>query len=280
MDRPRNIELPFFAYGLYRPGQPAFFQLRELVKEIVVPARVSGSLHLRDGLPIIDPTGLGTVQGARLTFISDGAEEAYGRISKMEPDKHYRWQETHTDDEVLVNILVGRSPEKGSVPCEDPEWNGWTDPLFTAALDVVAETLASQEFDWNLKPLFRLQMAYLLLWASIERYVSLRYHLGEKATEKVGYLAREPAFAEGLRQHVREKREVYRAHRPQDRAVLDREFPAKAVDYYYQVRSNITHRGKGVVRDYDVLRDCLTELLPIFRRVLEAAQHDARVLPN
>ena len=49
----------------------------------------------------------------------------------------------------------------------------------------------------------------------------------------------------------------------------------KSVAYYYQVRSNITHRGKGAVRDYDMLRDSLTELLPIFREVLEAAERDA-----
>ena len=106
----------------------------------------------------------------------------------MEPDRHYRWHQAPVEG-TPANVLVGRSPEKGSVPCEDGEWNGWDDPLFTAALNVVEETLRSQTFDWNLKPLFRLQMAYLLLWSSIERYVSLRYHLGDRVTEKVGQLA-------------------------------------------------------------------------------------------
>lgn len=93
-----------------------------------------------------------------------------------------------------ANVLVGRYPKKDSCACEDAEWYGWNDPLFTAALDVVEETLESQNFEWNLKPLFRLQMAYLLLWSSIERYVSLRYHLGDRVTEKVGHLANEAAF--------------------------------------------------------------------------------------
>lgn len=223
MNRPANPELPFFAYGLFRPGQLAFFQVRDLVLEVVDPAEVAGQLRLRDGLPIIQPEGHGCVRGALLTFSPGRRAEAYDRVSKMEPDRHYRWHEALADG-ASANVLVGR-PGKGSVACEDVQWNGWNDPLFTAALDVVEETLEVQTFDWDLKPLFRLQMAYLLLWSAIERYVSLRYHLGDKATEKVGRLASEAAFATGLRDGVREKRTVYRADRPGEREVLDPESP-------------------------------------------------------
>jgi hypothetical protein len=274
MESPPNIDRPFFAYGLFRPGQLAFFQLRELVSNVAEPARVAGSLLLRDGLPIIDAAGPGYIKGALLTFLPGRAAEAYDRISAMEPDKHYRWHEAPVDGR-SANVLVGRSPRNGSVACEDAEWNGWDDPLFTAALDVVQETLESSDFDWNLKPLFRLQMAYLLLWSSIERYVSLRYHLGDKVTEKIGKLAHEAAFADSVRQHVKGKREVYRADRPGEREVLDPKSPDRAVRYYYQVRSNITHRGKGVVRDYELLKKSLAELLPIFREVLKAAERAA-----
>jgi len=274
MNLPDNVSLPFFAYGLFRPGQLAFFQLRELVIKVTEPAQVAGSLRLRDGLPIIDLQAEGCTKGALLTFLPERAVDAYGRISAMQPDQHYGWNEAELDG-VSANVLVGHSPRKGSDPCEDAEWNGWNDPLFTAALDVVEETLKSQVFEWDMKPLFRLQMAYLLLWSSIERYVSLRYHLGDKVTVKVGQLAHESPFAKGLLQHVKERREVYRADRPGEKVVLDPNSPVKAVRYYYQVRSNITHRGKGVVRDYDLLNKSLAELLPIFREVLKAAEHDA-----
>lgn len=274
MERPADIGRPFFAYGLFRPGQLAFFQLRELVSNVTDPAQIAGSLLLRDGLPIIDSAGNGCVKGALVTFWPDRTAEAYDRISAMEPDNHYRWHEAQVDG-TSANVLVGRSPRKGSVPCEDVEWNGWNDPLFTAALDVVEETLKSQNFDWDLKPLFRLQMAYLLLWSSIERYVSLRYHLGDKVTEKVSQLARESAFASSLLLHVKERREVYRADRPDQKEVLDPQSPEKALKYFYQLRSNITHRGKGVVRDHERMKNSLAELLPIFRDVLRAAQCDA-----
>lgn len=135
---------------------------------------------MQDGLPVVDPTGPGEVKGALLTFLPERVSDAYDRISAMEPDKHYRWDEAQAGGSA-ANMLVGRYPKKGSVPCEDADWNGWADPLFTAALEVVLETLMdSLDFNWDLKPLFKLQMAYLLLWSSIERYGSLRYHLGDK----------------------------------------------------------------------------------------------------
>ena len=240
----------------------------------IEPVILEGELLLRDGLPIIDLQGHGSIKGALLTFLPNRAADAYDSISALEPDKHYRWHDAELQG-VTANVLVGLSPRKGSVHCEDAEWNGWSDPYFTAALDEVEETLKSQVFDWDMKPLFRLQMAYLLLWSSIERYVSLRYHLGGNVMEKVGKLADEPQFAKSLQQWVKDRRTVYRADRPGEKEVLDPNSPVKAVKYYYQVRSNITHRGKGIVRDYEVLNKCLAELLPIFREVLKAAEQDA-----
>jgi hypothetical protein len=61
------------------------------------------------------------------------------------------------------------------------------------------------------------------------------------------------------------------SHRPDDKAVLDPENPKKALDYFYQIRSNITHRGKAVVQDHDRLLNSLEELLQIFRNVLATA---------
>ncbi len=278
MECPSDIDQPFFAYGLFKPGQLAFFQLRGLVSK-TDPAEVTGELLLRDGLPILDPEGHGCVKGALVTFFPEQAAKAYKCISAMEPGNHYYWDKAPIGG-TSANVLVGRSPDKGSVDCAGVEWNGWDDPLFREALDVVAETLKSQDSATDLKALFRLQMAYLLLWSSIERYVSLRYHLGKDATEKVNRLANERAFAEGLLEHVKEPprayRKIYRADQPKCKRVLNPRSSKKALNYYYQVRSNIMHRGKGDSSDHERVVMSLEELLPIFRKVLEAAELDAR----
>jgi len=272
MELPPRTDLPFFAYGVFKPGQLGYHRIADLVVR-ADPATIAGTLRIRDGLPIVDPeadSGSDQVAGHVLHFAETTRKEAYSRIAKLEPDKQYRWIETRATN-LNANVLVGRSPKKGSVVAEE-EWDAARDPLFTSALEVVKETLcANRDFAWDMKPLFRLQMAYLLLWSSIERYVSLRYHLGDRVTEKVNHLASEPVFAEALIQAGPAKREVFRSHKPEEKAVLDSANPRKALDYYYQIRSNITHRGKGVVQDHERLVKCLDELLPIFRTVLDSA---------
>jgi len=254
----------------------AFFQIRDFVDKVDESVEVEGSLWIRDGLPIFDPNGDWNVRGALLTFTPSVAARAYARISEMEPETQYRWHQIEVKG-VASNVLAGRSPTKGSERFDRIDWDGWSDPLFTSALEVVEETLVtSQEFSWDLKPLFRLQMAYLLLWTSIERYLSLRYSLGEEVMKRVNRLAEEPSFRQGLRDHVAERRSVQRADRPGTKVTLDPDVPDKALWYYYQVRSNITHRGKGVVRDFELLRKSIGELLPIFREVLRVAELDAQ----
>jgi hypothetical protein len=276
MELPLNPSIPFFAYGLFRPGQIAYFQIRDYVQSRNEPSFVKGELRVRDGLPILDSSGNGTVEGVVLRFIESEAVNAYERIAGLEPEKQYRWDTTSVDN-VPVNILLGISPRLGSAAIDDGVWDGWNDPLLTSALDVVQETIDSNaDFDWNLKPLFRLQMAYLLLWSSIERYLSLRYHLANKANLKVNHLAHELAFINAVSRYVSEKRSVTRADRPRDKSVLDPASPSLAVDYYYQVRSNITHRGKGLPRDHDTMLKSAMELLQIFRDVVIQAKIDAQ----
>jgi hypothetical protein len=274
---PRKLSLPFFAYGLFRPGELGFARLKPLTVS-ATPASAKGSLLVRNGLPIADPRGNGIVKGFLLEFDAKSAREAYGRICEIEPDREYRWDEVNTG-EVLANVLWGRAPEKGAVTLDANEWSGEDDPLFTTALDIVAETLRdNSKFEWDLRPLFRLEMAYLLLWSSIERYVSLRYHLGDDVWQKVKNLADEAAFGTGLRTHVPDtaSRFIFRADKPEEKVRLDPQNPKHSLEYYYQIRSNLTHRGKGVVKDHDRLRDSLRELLAIFRAVLKQAFADSQ----
>ena len=283
MRPPENRDLPFFAYGIFQPGQLAFFQLKAMVKSIVNPVKIRGGLRMRDGLLIFDPYGEGTMPGALIEFFPEMRQEAYERIAQMEPENQYFWGTKQlVNENVTVNVLVGKSPQKGSVSHCEESCNGWEDPLFTAALEVIEETINSKDavtFDWNMKPLFRLQMAYLLLWSSIERYASLRYHLGkERVMEKVKKIAvAEKGFALSLQKHVANTRKLSRADNPQDKVELDPDDALASIMYYYQVRSNITHRGKGIPRDYEILLLSTTELLAIFRDVLEYAQEESQI---
>jgi len=270
MDIPPDASLPFFAYGIFQPGQIAYFQLREYVKTIDQSAYLEGRLMVRDGLPILDPSAEGLVCGALLTFHPEKSSLAYAGIAAMEPRHQYYWQQS-----LAFNVLVGRSPSNGSTECEEGEWDSWDDPCFVEAMEVVEETLQQHTTYRGFKDFFRVQMAYLLLWSSIERYVSLRYHLGSKVTDKVFQLAEEPAFRNAVQCYVASGRKVHRADDPSKNISLKPSNPQKALGYYYQVRSNITHRGKGLPADFRTVYESLAELFSIFRQVLEDGRRDA-----
>lgn len=275
MKKPADTSLPFFAYGIFKPGQLGFLGLRDAVATVESPCTVLGVLRERDGLPILDAQGQECVGGCLLTFAPLRSDVAYESISGLEPDSQYRWAVVPVrcpNRTANGNILLGRNPAKGSMVLEDGEWDGRHDPLLTTALDVVRQTLAENEaFDWDLKPMFRLQMAYLLLWSAIERYASLRYGLGTDVNRKLKPIATDAPFREALRRHVVERDEVSRADKPQQRARLDRDDPSGALEYFYRVRSNIAHRGKAVTRDHERVRRALAVLLPIFEDTLRAA---------
>lgn len=276
---PTDTTLPFFAYGVFKPGELAFLQIKEFVAVLPRNCTIPGEVLIRDGLPIASPEGEGGIRGVLLTFRADKQTDAYKRIGSLEPEKQYRWEAIETDFG-KANYLAGVSPHKGSISPEE-EWTGWNDPLFTVALHVVEETLgANREFNWDLKPLFRLEMAYLLLWTAIERYASLRYHLRDKATQKVLKLADEPAFEAALAQEVYVERRVVSAEDPTEHYVLNANNASKSLKYYYQVRSNLVHRGKGVVMDHDRIRDSLTELLNIFKATLKSAFEESKWQEN
>lgn len=273
---PRDVSLPFFAYGVFKPGELAFLQIKEFVLDCSRTS-IPGQLKVRDGLPIAALDAIGEIDGVLIAFMPGFQESAYRRIADLEPEKQYRW-ETRAVGAQKYNVLAGVSPNKGSQSMDEP-WDGRNDPLFTSALEVVEQTLNdNRAWRWDLKPLFRLEMAYLLLWTSIERYASLRYHLRAKATQKVWKIASEPAFRRALGT-VEESRSVQRADDPTKKCTLNPKDPEEAMAYYYQVRSNLVHRGKGALLDHERLMKSLEELLKVFKVTLCAAFDESQWAP-
>lgn len=272
MDLPENSLLPF-AYGVFQPGELAFLRIKEHTED-AAPARVSGRLWVRDGLPLLETSADGEVSGTLLRFRPESAGRAYYRLVELEPDRQYEWRTVNASTEQGehdANVLVGRDVTNGAVQFDGEVWRGRDDPFFKDAFLVVEETHSEVRPAPNdLRPLFRVQMGYLLLWSVLERYAALRYHLAGEVAGKIDNIASEPAFAEALRAHVTGQREVYRADDPDrsKRYRLNPENPKHSLRYYYQVRCNATHRGKAASRDYDILLESSRELLEISKHIV------------
>ena len=272
MNIPNNTKLPFFAYGLFKPGQLCFFRIKNLVKEYS-EAELSGRLKERDGIPLLILDSCSKVKGFLIQFIDENEVNAYKRIIGIEPEEVYKWQEIQLADGTKANALLGRKDDRGSSDLEHTEeWDSRTDLFFKDAVEEI-ETLLNNNSEFNcdnFKTIFRLQMAYSLLWSALERYAGLRYHLGTKVTEKVYQIAEEEVFAKSLKRHVKDRREVYSTS-DLTKCILDPDEPRKSIKYYYQVRSNAVHRGKAVARDFYILKYSLEELIGIFKDMLAEA---------
>lgn len=280
MDDQPNLGLSYFVYGLLQPGEIAHAQVESFLKSEPVEDEVQGTLYARDGLPLlVTGEGCKTVRGYLLRFAEEQAEEAYAKISHFEPVKHYRWDTVRLPRSgEKANVLVGKSPEKGSIRVEEGVWRGERDPLLTSGLSVVEE-IADQyaterfrsappdSFEWE--RLFQIQMAYMFLWTCIERYAALAYGPGLGPNQKIKEFGKDPVFQRALRRTKVREDSVYKSTNPSDRADLKPDDGVKSADYYYYVRSNITHRGKAAYSDGEKVRMSLLELLKIFDAMLD-----------
>ncbi|SVE34666.1 uncharacterized protein METZ01_LOCUS487520, partial [marine metagenome] len=229
-----------------------------------------------DGLPILHDTKGGFTEGSLLKFSDGNEKKAYQSIIDIEPDHHYKWGTINVtanrEKEISANVLFGKRPEKGSTPTDYENYDGKKDPLFTDALDLIREIIdKSRHFNLEIKKIFELQMAYMLLWTVLERYTTLRYDLNQTPMERIYQLEDDPNFCKVLKEVVEKKRTVYRSDNPRTRVILDPDKPKNAINYYYQVRSNIVHRGKAIYNDYDILYSSINELLKITEATIMGA---------
>lgn len=277
-----DLASPVFAYGVLQPGELGWLRVRDAVL-CAEPAAVEGTLRIRDGLLLLAP-GHGRVHGWLIVFHSEKADEGYQSVADLEKGL-YRWDRrevvTEAGQLVVANVLIGRSPTAGSHPLDDP-WTTAEDPLFREGRRLVDE-LATEAVQGPAPPdptrVLRLQTAYGLLWSIIERYVTIRYDVGEDVWPKLKLLAEEPAFATALARHVDREDVVLRSTAPSKKAKLIPTDPKKSLDYYYTLRSNAAHRGKAAYDDLSRVSDSLSELPSVFDDVFRHALQQAITPP-
>lgn len=273
MPPPSYGDLPFFAYGLFKPGQLGFDSLRPNVLTVDGEEGMDGVLYERDGVPLLVQRPEGSknrVQGTLITFAPESVGEVYTSIASIEPECVYKWATLTTAKGIKANVLVATSLE-GAEEVPGGNWDGRKDPLFNEALDMVESMSGESPFEMgSVNRLLELQMAYMLLWTAIERYASLRYHLRKKVEAKLRHMDKEPGFQAAIAKYVQEERAVFstEAGKP---IWLRRNDARAARKYYYQVRCNITHRGKALMVDSVMLLDSIKELTAIFRDTLTSA---------
>ena len=274
MDMPPRQELPLFVYGALKPGLPAFETLRHSVS-LFAPDSVAGELLVRDGLPRLRTNDHGLVQGYLLQWRSGQEQDAYASVCAFEPRKHYVWAEISLSSGRQANALVIRSPNKGNPRHLDTSsWNLSDDPAFGPGLEAVERVLKEVDdmpgdsFEANWQRFFRSQMGYLLLWSILERLSALCLGPSLDPMQRIKRLHQLKGMTEAVKEHVHRSDRVADSRNPDTNYRLDATDARKCFDYYYQVRSNLSHRGKAVFNEFETVHCSLRELLAITRQYL------------
>ena len=276
---------PLFVYGALKPGEIAHPQIAPFVRN-AEPARLQGALLLlRDGLPFLDDdeTGKSFVDGWLLDLDVSG----YEIVCSFEPRDLYKWSPTPALVQVVggggimrnSNVLLGRSERRGNPDPAGHVWHSRDDPVLRIAPKVAVDMYSSLDEQWlfpgrertdqHWEQLFRLQAAYLLLWTTYERLMALRYGPALNPMRLIGLLESEPAFTEAFRAagcqsgySVFDSRDLHK--------VTVGSYGEHALEAWYLVRSNLSHRGKGAHGDSGTLASAFTDSHGVLNYLLPA----------
>ena len=187
LKKPRDINLPFFAYGIFKPGQLAYSKIKDYVDD-KSETEISFPLKHRDGVPILIPKEEERSRTCGYLFKFNDNRKAYEVICQTISNNLYRWG-TIDIGEDKVNVLFGLKPKNGSNDIEDPKdrknYDGKNDPLFKEGIQLIKHNLEAEDFNWE-TGFFSLQMNYMLLWSAIDRYCKLRYNMPNEHQNREG----------------------------------------------------------------------------------------------
>lgn len=266
-----NSKLPFFAYGILKPGEIAYSNIKCCIAD-KDEDDIPYSMKQRDGVPILLPkeseNGKKT-HGYKYYFYDN--KKAYKIINQTISNKLYEWGiiTIGTDD---FNVLFGKCPNLGSDAIEEDSYmenyKGEHDLLFDNGLKLIRNNLKSENF-YHEYGFLKLQMNYMLLWSAIDRYCKLKYNKESEHDNRME-LANENSFIAALKIYASGKkyRTIYTDKL--DPRSFDINKPDWCMNYYYTLRCNIVHRGKtSTTRDNPLLEQATEDLLNIFEYILE-----------
>ena len=277
IDRPEHPDLPYFAYDAFKPGQVAFPVIRYFVRDIR-ECEISLSLKQRNGAPILvdDRHGNHVPTKGFLIYFNDnavqgydGEYDAYDCICGSKSRTLYEWMEIDLGFE-RANVLLAKRDYFGENFLENNgDYQGRNDNGFYGPLEYIHDRLDEVGEYYSKDDFFKLQMFYMLLWSSIDKYLSLCYG-GWDQRKTVNEWAKWDEFKNAFRKHVDRYDTAYSSQGARS-FKLNPDNARWAANYYYQIRCNVVHSGKSNYDDFNKLKQSLCELMMIFWDVLDAS---------
>ena len=268
LNSPKDTNLRFFAYGVFKPNQVAYSRIKKYVDtENTEETTTDYDLREINGLPVLTENKLNLPEttGYLIKFIPLHSEKAYRIISNTKAATLYEWKVLNINNEP-ANVLIAIEPEKTNIFMhEEKNYDGFNDPIFYDAIRFIERQLM-QDYPTENERYFNLQMCYMLLWASIERFCTFKYGNNTKRLN-IKKFSTEPAF----KNRIKEINYEYVVLNSEDliEYPFDPTDAYECIKYYYAIRCNVIHSGKSHLREIGFLEDALEDLMTIYKFVLD-----------
>lgn len=286
--RPQDLTFPFFAYGIFRPQEIAWPRIINHVESNLDSRIEDWVIRLRNGLPLLIPQNDGVVDGSCVFFSEP--RSAYDVIGNSEPSGEYRWTIIKTQSGIECNVLIAEKPEHGMSHEPISSWTSARDPSFVHGMAAVASTVSAVRSSlleiellhdepeyWD--AFFQLQGSFLVLWSIVERLAAFRFGAEfvppgkseNNTTAKIYELAEVLEFQDAVKNANIRPQVVYSARenkpkytRKSGKQNVDKPVkPEEALKAWYQIRSNITHRGKSAKSENSVVLTATEDLFNV-----------------
>ncbi|MGY4884881.1 MAG: hypothetical protein ACP5NZ_04860 [Nanobdellota archaeon] len=189
-----------------------------------------------------------------------------------------------------MNILESRLQKQDLFIID--EWSCDTDPYFREGFEILEEMRKSNtpkilcSTQDSTKRFLQLNMAYMLLWSMIDRYVTLRYHMLNRISdsEDSDYLeiANDKVFQKESDSFSPSRNKIFKSNSPDNyqyynkRNDSDENNYKNRLKYFHQIRNNIVHRGKAYNNDIKLVYESLNGLLKIYKKVYKNALEESK----
>jgi gamma-glutamylcyclotransferase (GGCT)/AIG2-like uncharacterized protein YtfP len=256
-----------FVYGSLKPGELGFEQIEKLVSIHGAAELHDFALYVRDGLPVIGKPAPGeTVSGVLLSIHPGMEEEFWTVVTEYEGTTNYKLENSLpiflNGKEFLAGVFVGRKMGKGNPERLYTSWASKLDPIFSQSFPLLHQDIAGNALKFTdaehdpvgyWRQMNRLLSQYLLLVSILEHLTVVKFGGSKKQDPmvRIRKLQQSQGFARAFSVLIDE-----RSNPPikvsDSRAVedsLSSSNPEQVLLAWYQVRSNLQHRGKASLFD-------------------------------
>jgi gamma-glutamylcyclotransferase (GGCT)/AIG2-like uncharacterized protein YtfP len=275
-----------FAYGTLKKNELAFSQIQSLV-ETINAVQLSGyEIGIRDSLPVIFQSKSSVVEGELIIPKESTADIFWKIVEDYEGNNLYQKMEVEVEDDnrqkySCFAFVSKREIARGYSRLANSVWTSKYDPylaysfpiLFTEIQKITKKSYPADMYHDYWRYMNTLQEKYLLLTVILE-HIALLVIGTPNSTGPNARIAQLGASAEWATAfHAVAASSGITPTSVKDAKKLKYKYgndsPEQAIAMYYQVRSNLSHQGKGGFEDCDLIYTCLVDLSAILSEYLQ-----------